>query len=740
MSMPGFGLVGRLTTSRPLLLLLVCGAITLASLYAMVALTRFSGDVTESLRSESPNYQLFKELEREFHPFSTDETLLVEADDLGDPETYLAFSDLLLDLQFVEGLDAVVSIFSLPASDDTSNFFLDQPDVAALEPSQRLDRLLAENAIAPSLLAADRSMTLVSLMLRSADGGGAEANGELTGLTPELRAEIETIAASYAPEIALRFVGMPEAQRTVADALKADQLNLGVFGALVAMCMALLIFRSWRGALICSAPAIVSVAWYFGLLALLDIEVDFLTTIVPTMVMVLAFADAVHIHFAVVRARSSTPDRRQAVIEGLRVAGPACAMTSLTTAAAFVGIGIGAAATMSKLAIAGSAGVMLGLVAVLVLQPVLTVLLGVGRVPQEGAAPLPLRWPAIVGRATLSRSSFVFALSLAVFAFFVYAHFQVRVEFRIADYLVEGGPLRQAEDRIREKLPGTGQLYVMVDDADGQAGLVAADRQRLNTVLEIVGDGDGDEAQARGRYLLPETLEGVADRDATPLLRRFVSRDGLHYLIPAPVPVTQRSSLIAQRADQIEQGLAEAGLEDSTQLAGLSLLAARETPRIVEQLRSGLIIAIVGVFAILTLFFRSPRLALTMVVPGLLPILGIEAWHLLLREDLNMTAAVALTIAFGISVDNLIHLVSRYHQAHGNGSEQPLSDALHLVGPPIAATTALLVAGLIVTRFSQLPTIASFGLLVMVALLLAFFVSILVMPSHVRVIAGDRNS
>lgn len=732
MRIAGLGLVGRLTTSRPLLLLVVCAALTLASLYAMVALTRFSGDVTESLRSDSPNYRLFQELEREFHAFSTDETLLVEAGDLGDAASFQALSDFLLDLQFVEGLNAVVSIFSLPASDDTSNFYLDQPDVAALEPAERLDRLLAENAIAPSLLAADRSMTLVSLML------GAGEGSELTGLTPELRAEIDAVAAAYAPGIAVRFVGMPEAQRTVATALKADQLNLGIAGALISMCVAFVIFRSWRGALICSAPAVVSVAWYFGLLALFDIQVDFLTTIVPTMVMVLAFADAVHIHFAVVRARSTTPDIRQAVMEGLRLAGPACAMTSLTTAIAFVGIGIGAAATMSKLAIAGSAGVMLGLVAVLVLQPVLTVLLDVGRTPSEERVPAPLRWPALAGRALLHRAGLVFALSLGLFGFFIYAHFQVKVEFRIADYLVEGGPLRQAEDRIREKLPGTGQLFVMVDDADGEEGVAAVDRQRLNSVLEVVGSGP--EAGTRGRYMLPDTLEGVADRESTPLMRRFVSRDGLHYLIPAPVPVTERSSLIAQRADEIERGLSDAGLEDATELAGLSLLAARETPRIVEQLRSGLLYAIVGVFAILTLFVGSVRLALTMAVPGLLPILGIEAWHLLRGQDLNMTAAVALTIAFGISVDNLIHLISRYDQARSAGSHHALADALHLVGPPITATTALLVAGLVVTQFSQLPTIASFGSLVIVALLLAFFVSILVMPSHVRVIAGDRNT
>lgn len=732
MSIAGLGLVGRFTTSRPVLVLVACAAITLASLYAMVALTQFSGDVTESLRSESPNYTLFRELEREFHAFSTDETLLIEADDLGEAGTYQALSAMLLDLQFVEGLDAAVSIFSLPSPDDTSAFFLDQPDIADRPPAERLDRLLAENAVAPSILAADRTMTLVALML------GGEAGDGLTGLTPDLRAEIEGIAASYAPAITLRFVGMPEAQRTVAEALKADQLNLGIAGALVSMAVAFLIFRSWRGALICSAPAVVSVAWYFGLLALLDIDVDFLTTIVPTMVMVLAFADAVHIHFAVMRARRTMPDIRDAVIEGVRRAGPACAMTSLTTAAAFVGIGIGAAATMSKLAIAGSAGVMLGLVAVLVLQPVLTMLLGGAARPAEEREPAPLRWPAMAGQFVLARAWWMFALSIAVFAFFVYAHFQVRVEFRIADYLVEDGPLRQAEERIREKLPGTGQLYVMVDDADGAEGLAAVDRQRLNAVLEIVRAEDV--AQSRGTYLLPDTLEGVADRDATPLLRRFVSRDGLHYLIPAPVPVTERSSLIAERADRIEQELVEAGLGEATQLAGLSLLAAREAPRIVEQLRSGLVFAIAGVFAILTLFVGSVRLALTMVVPGLLPILGIEAWHLLRSEDLNMTAAVALTVAFGISVDNLIHLISRYHQARAAGSDHPLTEALQLVGPPIAATTALLVAGLLVTQFSQLPTIASFGALVIVALLLAFLVSILVMPSHVRVITGDKTT
>ena len=112
------------------------------------------------------------------------------------------------------------------------------------------------------------------------------------------------MAADYEDAFTLSFVGIPEIQRTIRSTLHGDQTKLTIASILLCIAVAGTIFRSWRGALICSVPPVIGVVWYFGFLAVFSIPVDFLTTIVPTMVIVIAFADGVHLYMSIQRKRA----------------------------------------------------------------------------------------------------------------------------------------------------------------------------------------------------------------------------------------------------------------------------------------------------------------------------------------------------------------------------------------------------------------------------------------------------
>ena len=90
---------------------------------------------------------------------------------------------------------------------------------------------------------------------------------------------------------------------------------------------------------------------------------------------------------------------------------------------------------------------------------------------------------------------------------------------------------------------------------------------------------------------------------------------------------------------------------------------------------SAILIVMISIMVIV----RSVRVGLAFLLPNLIPILTVEAYFWLIDRPLNMTAVVALTIAFGIAVDNSIHLLNRFRLARKTapdaGDERAMTEA-----------------------------------------------------------------
>ena len=164
---------------------------------------------------------------------------------------------------------------------------------------------------------------------------------------------------------------------------------------------------------------------------------------------------------------------------------------------------------------------------------------------------------------------------------------------------------------------------------------------------------------------------------------------------------------ISAYADGLLQQLERDGLSGTVELAGMSLLTAKETPNLISDLRTGLIGAILLVILAIMVLVRSIRFGIAFLLPNLIPILTVEAYFWVVDRPLNMTAVVALTIAFGIAVDNSIHLLNQYrlsrHTRPDESQNEAMTRAIRTITPAVLATTMLLIAGLSMTQLSALP-------------------------------------
>lgn len=675
------------------------------ALMAAVSLLQVEGDVAEVLSGRSDAYADYAEFDARFAHPSEDEIILITADDLGDEATLVALENLVIELQFAPGVLAVLSIFSVPDLNGDGAPILSHHVIAALPALERLGHLLREAPLAGQMLSEDRTTTLITVL---SDTSVSEAV-RLDGVLAALETAPETLDAA--------LVGMTELQRLISAALVDDQLILMPLSTLACVVLALFLFRSWRAALVCVAPGLLGTFWWFGTLAALGIPMTPLMAVVPTVLVVLALADSIHIYHAVGR-HYQNGSLEHATITGFIEAMPAVLLTSLTTAAAFLCLLVVGSPTLSDVALMAPLGLVLTTLAVLLWLPAGMILAFRG----AQGRPLPSLPFSNISRlaiATLGRARWIAPASILVlFVSVGVVAWGSAAGYRVMDHVPRGAAFRADLERVDAALPGSGLLYVVVDAVDPAVGQSDRDRARMTTALRALYGEQGDAPTAE----LPQS----------PATVRILAADGSSFAFPMSIPLNSDWQAVQAEAQDLAARLAAEGLADVSVITGYNMMSSVELPIVVAELRRAFYIAITVIFVLATILMRSLILATLSLVPNLMPILGVELWLLALGQPVTIVGAIALTVAFGIAVDDTVHFLNRLRLVtgpHGNVTQKALETTLRDTVPPILTTSAILVVGFVTTLVSQMPSVAIFGQLIAVAIFLAVLADLFLFPS-----------
>lgn len=704
-------LVGRWSAHWRLATALLALA-TLAAAFG-TARVRAEVDISELLRDKSPAYIEWSAVEHAFAPFSRDEVYVVAADrgTLAEADRLAALEDLLIELNLTPGVGATLSIFSVTSPDEPGRAWLKAAAARALAPDARLHALRAENPTAAEMLAPDLAATLVLVMPAPGHDNAA------------LAAAIAPLVAAPPEGLTLRPAGLNEMQRTIAQGLIHDQLFLTPASVVICLAITFWLFGSWRAVVICGLPPLVGLTWFFGWLGWANIAVDQFMAVVPTVLIVLAFSDCIHLYHAAVSARAGHQGAA-AVIEAEAATLPAAFLTSLTTAVAFLSLLLVQAPALSNLSIAGATGMALTFVAVALSFPLLFAALGTGHGDLRRGLP---RFAPLLGlaRRAAAMPRRVAAVALVLAGALLAIETQLTTAFSLTDYLPRKTEFGMTLDDLARAGLASDSLQVIVADADRTPGIGEADLARLRAVADLVyGPGAND----------TDALAAWAEAGAgTPLLRRFVSDDRLSYALPLAMAVALggNEQLLAERA-RLTAGFAELGLAEVVKVQGYSLVMIEELPGLVGKLRLGFYMSIAAITALIWAMLGSARLAVVSVLPNVIPILCVDAWLYLSGQHVTLTSAIASTVAFGIAVDNGIHLLNRFRLAPPGTVAARMTLALGHAAPPIITTTVLLSGGFSVVLLSSMPSVATFGILVGIALILAMFASVFLLPGLVR--------
>lgn len=178
----------------------------------------------------------------------------------------------------------------------------------------------------------------------------------------------------------------------------------------------------------------------------------------------------------------------------------------------------------------------------------------------------------------------------------------------------------------------------------------------------------------------------------------------------------------------IEQNVNEDILK--LKLTGTALLIDKNNASLATNLMFGLVFAFAIIAVIVGVMFKSVKTAILSLIPNILPLLFITIVMFLAGFDLKISTSLIFTLAFGIAVDDTIHLLAKYklERKKGVGHLYALKRSYLSSGKAIIVTTLILVGGFLTLIFSSFMSTFYMGLLVSITLFSALIFDLLILP------------
>jgi len=724
-----FGLerIGLVAVQAPILSCIVLGGLIVAAIFGIQRI-KIDDSLSQLFRSNTPEFHQYEQVTKKFPAEEFDVLVVVEGKTLLARQNLEKLRDFVTDLQLVEGTRGLVSLFSArqapaPGKLPAALFPSDLPQGAAYD--KFIETVKSNEIIRGKLLSEDGTLALIVLSLEP----DVVASSQLGKVVGDIRKLMKEDLGDTGLNAELS--GVPVMQLEIRNAVEKDGLTYNILGILAGCIIAIIFFRKISFMVVAAFPPMIAILLALGGLGWANFNLNMFLNVMTPLIMVISFSDSMQLTFAARDRLIAGQDKYTAFRNAVLVVGPACVLTHATAGISFIALQFSDSDLIRKFGEAGLAATIIALLAVLSLVPVFGVLfvrnekVFAVKFQSADAGVQALRnfcyWIAVrmVSRPGLfSLIAVLFVASLGV----VYANLQPR--YRLADQVPDKRQAVAASNRLDAKLTGANPVNVLIQFPKGEELYSPETLQTIAdvhaTVEKTAGVGNVWSIETLRRWLAEKagsddvaTLKEYVNLIPEHLVRRFVDAQQDAVVVAGRVPDLDSSQLLPV-VDKLDHELdtvrkAHPGYEIA--VTGLAAIAARNSASMIEKLNRGLTVEFALVAIFIGLAFRSPVVMFACILPGIFPVVmsGTLLW--LMGEGLQFASVVALTVSFGLGLSATIHFLNRLRleSKPGVSSAIAVERATVLVGPALILTTIVLACGLVVTVFSDLPSLRLFG-------------------------------
>jgi predicted RND superfamily exporter protein len=558
------------------------------------------------------------------------------------------------------------------------------------------------------------------------------------------------------------IAGRPVIEGTIGRYAVEDMRRTLPLVTLVSLIVLYLTLHSARGVFLPLAVVVASVVWTMGIMALANIPMYAVTTVVPVLLMAIGLAYGIHIINRYHEEAASAPrgDRKEIVLTTMREMWAPVTMASLTTAAGFLSLATSDMMPVKYLGIFTAIGVTSALVFSLTFIPAWLMLLpvkypkGMRYNPKDreagergGRLSQSLLW----GRITAEHPVAVLGVTAVVIAIGIVGLFRVHVDGSLLSNFRPGSEVLVADTILNEKFGGTNTLNIVVE-GENQDDMKSPDILRaIESLQDEVKRMDevgatlsiADYIKRMNRVMNENQKEYLQDLVAQYLLLYSFSGDPDDFDEVVDYDYRQANVRIRINSDHsrvLDKVIREvrssadelfAGLPARVHLAGHAMTSFTFMNLIVRGQILSILTAIVMVFIITSFMFGTTTAGLFCIIPvGIATMLNFSLMGAT-GIPLGVTTALLSGMGIGIGVDYAIHFVARYRLLSQKKPDRTKRIQVTLVtsGRAILFNAVVITAGFLVLMISNFPPSRWLSALVSVNMMACFLGALTVLPA-----------
>src|ERR1700742_2551770 len=742
-----FGLekIGLIAIRAPVMSCIILLALIVGAIFGIQRI-KIDDSLSQLFRSNSKDYKQYEAETKRFPATEFDVLVVVEGKTLMERDNLEKLRDLVTDLQLVDGTRGLISLFSArqapaPGKLPAALFPKELPEGADYD--KFIETVKSNEIIRGKLLSEDGTLALIVLSLEP-EVVASNKLGKTVGDIRKLMAD-DLAGSGLKAELS----GVPVMQLEIRNAVERDGLTYNILGILAGCIIAIIFFRKISFMVVAAFPPIIAIVLALGGLGWANFNLNMFLNVMTPLIMVISFSDSMQLTFAARDRLIAGQDKYTAFRNAVLVVGPACVLTHGTAGISFIALQFSDSDLIRKFGEAGLAATIIALIAVLSLVPVFGVLfvrnekVFAVKFQSADAGVQALRnfcyWIAVrmVSRPGLfSLIALVFVAGLGI----VYANLQPR--YRLPDQVPDKRQAVAASNRLDAKLTGANPVNVLITFPKGETLYSPETLQTIadvhDTVEKAAGVGNVWSLESLRRWLAEkagttdvQTLKEYVNLIPEHLVRRFIDAQQDAVVVAGRVPDIDSSQLlpVVEKLDGELDAIRQKHPGYEIAVTGLAAIAARNSAGMIEKLNRGLTAEFALVAIFIGLAFRSWVVMFACILPGIFPVVMSGTLLYFLKEGLQFASVVALKVSFGLGLSATIHFLNRLRLESKPGitSDIAVERATVLVGPALILTTLVLACGLVVTVFSDLPSLRLFGWLSAFSMVAALFAGLFIL-------------
>lgn len=704
------------------------------------------------------NSQERRDFEEARKHFGADDYLLIAVvcDDVFAPAHLARLKKLHEQIERIKGVNEVLSLINVPyARSQTDGVSLEKLIPNSLEDKQRIDEARAvattDRMFAGNLVSPDSQTAALNVLLRPE-------------LPTDRRHEITTTiynvtrAAGFSESY---FAGDPFAQLRATEALKKDLIVLLPLTVLLIVVLLWLCFRSVTAVLLPLATIGIGLVWLMGLMAYFGTHFTILVLMLPTVMLAIGCSYMIHVMNqigivnSVTRQPAAIRNPQAAIEEAMGFINLPVLVSALTIIAGFLSLTFSGIMAIRSTAVYSAIGAALTMALSLTFIPaVLMVLPPQKMVFRCGLTGRMVKLLEDTGRWATSHQKLLFVVTIVIVVGSLIGMRRIRVDIDFFHFTKPGTETSIGFTEVNRRLSGVVTFDLIVEGKESGAIEKPDVLERISQLQAFAEQQKDPSGQGIDRSL------SVADI-VKHMNRAFNGNDPQQYKIPTDEKVV--SDLFTDR-DQMKGFLTEDGriarllirstLSGSQAMAGVVcrveqkgkellpgfrvyatgtfVLLNRTSDEIGGEQVLSIGIALVTIYLMLAILFRSLRVGLTALVPNLVPIVfffGFMGWR---GIKLNLTTSLVASIVLGLAVDNAVQFIVRFRsvQKEKTTLRDAIIESMRLSGRPIIYANIALAATFAVFAISNFQPISDFGLLSAVTIFGCLVEDLVLLPSR----------